>query len=226
MSLLYSLTLLAQNDSTTINNPNDVLLKNALQFQISSNFTLRSFQGSVISYKRNFSKRSALRFGLSLSTTFRSDERTDYFSPLDSIQSSRDVNDDLFSMIVRCQYVRQSPKKLNTTIFYGAGPLIGYEYNRTKSDQNNYNSESIYNNEVNTWRVGISFVLGAEWFIRKNMSLLAEYGLDALYEWRNDDSTARQHTSSGENKSVSERKSKIYHIGASSVKFGLSVYFY
>jgi hypothetical protein len=39
----------------------------SLQFQISNNFTLSSFQGSVISAKYHFSKQRAFRFGSAIS---------------------------------------------------------------------------------------------------------------------------------------------------------------
>ena len=39
----------------------------SLQFQISENFTLQSFQGSMISTKYHFTEKSALRTGLSIS---------------------------------------------------------------------------------------------------------------------------------------------------------------
>ncbi len=71
------------------------------------------------------------------------------------------------------------------------------------------------------WSLGISANLGAEWFATKNISFLAEYGLSLNYIWVKDSRTDKTAGIVVE----SENKSKIFNLSATSVKFGLSVYF-
>ncbi len=91
------MNLFAGDDST---DDAQFVEKRALLFQISNNFTLKSFQGSVISYQKWVSDNKSIRWGISLSGNVSKNEgnseEIDYSSYRDTIEivSKYSVNED------------------------------------------------------------------------------------------------------------------------------------
>ena len=198
----------------------------ALQFQITRNFTLSRFEGSVISAKRHFSDKKSLRFGLSLNASISDNEQNLTQSASDTLRQivKADADNDTQNIELSVQYVVYPSPAKEVNLFLGVGPMVGFNRRKSKTDSERGIPNPVESTSQMTskqWSIGVSAILGAEWFATKSISFLAEYGLSLNYIWLKDsrkDSTAGVVTES-------ENKSKFFNLSATSVKFGLSVYF-
>lgn len=234
-AILFLFTSAASSFAQTDNPERQYLSdsSSALQFQIGSNFTLSSFQGSTISYKYHLSRTSALRGGLSLDLSSGDrEDGTDNFAN-DTIYSISNGNTDSksFRIQIRMQYIYYFNPGSKFLLYTGAGPLFGYE-------KTNYKNETITNvpgfapamsiadQKRSSSYAGISGLLGVEWFASSGISLSAEYGLDIRYIWDKENQEQKRSQISYPNyRTVSSSKLTGWQIYGNSVKFGLSVYF-
>lgn len=185
----------------------------ALQFQIGQNFQLSSFQGSVISGKYNFSDRDALRLGVSI-TTNNQDQNglVNHHDQLDNYSST--MKNIINNFSIGLQYIRNNYYRWNINFYYGAGPIIGYNYNDNNTKDNFGNINRVMNTQ---WNYGISAMAGVEWYFLKDMSLSAEYGI--MYNYFQETMANTQPNTD------STTKIKGFLIQPLGVRFGLSVYF-
>ncbi|MCG8604204.1 hypothetical protein MJD09_04280 [bacterium] len=195
----------------------------SLQFQISNDFTLRSFQGGILSAKYHFSKQRALRFGLAISGSFQDREQTNQQFIDDNLGLEReaDTQTDLQSIDLITQYMFYStPKRLN---FYGGiGPIVGFSRNNGDIKERLDNGVmSTTKTEIKRWAIGVNTVIGGEWFAAKNISLLAEYTLQAIYDWRSDTQTRTIDNI----RDITQTDLKRLILDAQRVRFGVSIYF-
>lgn len=148
----------------------------ALQFQITNNFTLDDFQGSIISIKRHTSDRSAWRAGLSLDFDSSSVERS--VQP-DGAPAFTDADDGSNQGArLDLQYLRYTRAGSPVRFLFGGGPFAGISHSSTES----YRDGVTYRkDERDRWDAGVSGVLGAEWFVGAGLSLHAEYGFEFGY---------------------------------------------
>ena len=182
----------------------------ALQFQITDNFTLGAFEGSVLSAKRQLSESRALRLGLDINAvTSSQDERS--FAAGGSEDSQTDLNLDL-----DLQYVSYLNQEGLVRAYAGVGPTLGYGRTKIEETSDEQGSELTRN----TYLVGVVGLVGAEWFVRSNISLTAEYGALASYAAI---STQRVNVQNGN--VVGESDESRWRFGSRPVRFGVSVYF-
>lgn len=190
--------------------------KFALQFQISQNFTLASFQGTTFSGKYNIGTRSALRIGLSVDMN---DVKSEYTSnPVDTsaiFNGSSEQN--LLGITIRTQYLHYIPSEHNIAFFMGGGPFIGYTKGTMKSYENAYIPDFERKFETETFNAGIDLLIGVEWMFAEYMSLSAEYGIMFAYYSRED--------SNIDNFSEHSSNDTVYRISRGNLNFGLTVYF-
>jgi hypothetical protein len=176
-----------------------------LEFGVSSNFTLTSFQGTTISLGRYISDHEKIRFGANISmTTQRSENESFYYDTLGGAHPYGTANSYISNSIrLSLQYLSYETPYENIAIYFGVGPVAGYSYSR-------YDASYPWSYQYTAGVVG-SF--GAEWFFSKKLSLHAEYGLNATYAWTRSESETSKSTT------------KSFGIGGQSVLFGLSVHF-
>ena len=186
----------------------------ALQFQITHNFTLDAFQGSVLSAKYHSSAQNAWRAGLGFEFDSSTSERTTADAgvedpPLSSANSQQAVQLDL-------QYLRYANPDAKVQFLFGGGPLAGYG---SRSSEGYEDGVSRGRQENDRWNVGVSGVLGVEWFVASRVSIHAEYGVEFVYAkttvtTKNDllDTEGSQDTEG-------------WGIGPRDVLFGVSAYF-
>lgn len=115
----------SQGDSVKANNS----LKDgvwALQFQIGSNFTLNSFQGTVISGKYHLSSVCAIRAGLSLGVDGSKVETGNRYFLEDTLQrgSSEETSRNSQNFQLDVQYLQFVNSDEEIAFFFGCGPLI------------------------------------------------------------------------------------------------------
>lgn len=182
----------------------------ALQFRITENFQLSSFQGSTLSAKRHLSDGRAIRVGISLNGAVADVEHRTINVTTDSTTFESKIDENYQFVQLDAQYlIYPSPAK-KLTVFVGAGPL--FELSRSEAS----GREQWRLNKI--WSFGVSVVLGVEWFATKRISFLSEYSSALTYDIQISESTS----SSSDYKNEDERQALSFSY--SSVKFGLSVY--
>jgi hypothetical protein len=169
----------------------------SMQFKFMHDFMLTDFEGALISAKRHFTDKSALRFGLDLG-----------FS-----KSWTDPDTNTFAVGIAIQYIYYSSPNAPVNFYFGFGPML--EYDRFKTETEYYESYK-YERE---WSLGILGTWGVEWFATKNISFICEYGAGlerlSFYQERSADGGAHITT-------YDKSEVKLY---SNSVDFGISVYF-
>lgn len=175
----------------------------ALQFGIRSDLTLGTFESGSVSFKQQLSKRSALRYGVTIHY-FYSDSAGEYHATENelSVFYQRYVNPDAIAKF-----------------YWGTGPylLIGYQYGLHKYDD-------MYDERIQKqWGAGWYVVGGVEWFVTDVISLHVEYRGGALYSWHSYRFESMMPNSVVK---VWERDNSSFRFSNSdNVLFGLSVYF-
>ncbi|MCK4715619.1 MAG: hypothetical protein KAT54_02320 [Candidatus Marinimicrobia bacterium] len=194
---------------------NSMKFTKALQFQIDENFTLKDFQGALISFKKHLGNSRALRVGLSTGFQLYTDE----CHPEGTCSEVRKTDRHNFSLGIYSQYLFYSKSNSGIQFFWGAGPTI--EYSRIKSDIEYKRCNNItYKSGCVEYHIqgGLSGVMGVEWLFRENMSLSAEYGMYFSYNY------SKLKTTPDDEFKI-ENTNKSWGLGSNPIKFGLSIYF-
>ena len=203
--------------------------KHSVQFRFVYNFSLSDFQGSLLSYKYHFYDKIALRFGIGLglqdlSTT---EEKTNLSgdSSYITIESEGGRNGiDIISQIV---YYFTPEKEIK--LYAGLGPCYSYlevKEDISKIDTINIVYASIHEISSRKYDYGLSMIYGVEWFFRKNMSLLGEYGFRFYYrELRYEEKGFTYYPDQPDRFYIDNIESNGWILSSEAVKFGLSIYF-
>lgn len=197
--------------------------KYALQFQVSQNFTLSNFLGSVISGKYHFTNESSIRVGLGFSTNMDNRSSKDQYNLSPSIDDRvYETKSQSLNLVV--QYMVAPVLTDNIRFYCGIGPKWEVGYSKISSGQSDFTNGIHYYNRINRtsndYSIGLLCSAGVEWFFTKKMSLCAEYGLSYAYSYSkiNDDRFTSYYN-------TSDLKVYNYTFSADNVRFGLSVYF-
>ena len=182
----------------------------ALQFRISGDFRLSSFQGTVLSLKHHRSSKSAFRLGLGFDFYVSEESRVSTQTDTIIAGSEEKFDQNRQSIQLEFQYLRYPNPGPRLSYFVGVGPLIGF--NR-RYDQ----TSSVLAEETTTWLVGASGQFGVEWFATRSISFHAEYGAQITYLWLNREEVWSDH--------VRNVDANRWDISARSLLFGLSAYF-
>ena len=183
----------------------------ALQFQVKNNFTIGSFQGSILSGKYVFKNGKMLRAGLSLSNDTEDNNSS---QAKDTLINNNSSNHKKQTASFRLQYLFFFQGIENIYYYLGAGPYFGYSFEK----DSNVQSSSIGYQKIIQW--GLEGAFGVEWFFDKKFSLSAEYDVLGYYARINKESSYVQYNSKYVNNS---RIKKVVLSG--SVKLGISIYF-
>lgn len=165
----------------------------ALQFAVRGLFNLSSFQGGTLSYKKHFSSQSALRIGINIRLNSRAYEGSeewdntyryeDYEDSTDYLRFEEETydltdNSDIWSADIITQWIKYPEARNDVQPYWGVGPTLSYSYHNEDDESASMDSTAdprFYRYTSFSYGVGVSGVLGLEWFFRKNMSLTAEY---------------------------------------------------
>jgi hypothetical protein len=198
--------------------------KFALQFQISENFTLTSFQGATLSGKYHPGKRSALRLGIELFSNnwnYDSEENTIDTSNV-NFWTKGNEDGNYIGITINFQYLAYLVSMEDIGFYFGSGPTFSYG-KWEKEDGYSYsipNDFSASSSDKSIW-IGLDVIAGIEWSFYRNMSLSAEYGLEFSYRH----GTEKYSTKNEFKTTTNERTYESFNIGADYVNFGISVYF-
>lgn len=153
----------------------------------------------------------------------------------DTLRQERERDDENNSQgfDLNLQYLVYPSPEARVNVFLGAGPFFRFTHsdNESRGIDKAYDTvittyQFIYETEFNRWSTGVSGILGAEWFVNKNISLHAEYGF--FFDYGVDKYTnrnTRAFFTGAVQTSESEDKRNTFKFGQGPVKFGLSVYF-
>lgn len=192
----------------------------SFQFEVTEDFTLKDFNGLLLSIKKHTSAGKAFRLGLGISGSITDFDLTNTYQQ-DTLfqQFNRDADLDAQRFDFLLQYLSYPSPDADVNLFLGGGPLVQYSHAGSKSGYGG----SISKSDQITWVAGIAGLLGAEWFATKSISFLAEYGLALEYQLRKNTSTYQ--ISSTNYSSKNEQKETSLRVNPAAVKIGLSVYF-
>lgn len=217
----------------------------ALQFRITGNFNLGSFQGSVLSAKYHFRPNEALRFGVSFLGQTSDTERTSRTDIVtDDSNGRRQTGNDqvttvdlgTYNLGLELQYVHYPSSSREVLFFWGAGPSVAWSRNETEQKTELMSSQimSVESEKVirRTREAGGQGLLGAEWFATRRISLTAEYGFAVTYFWTREEgrreTVSTQETSgAGTTNRLTEDttlKGSGWRLTPSLVRFGLTLY--
>ncbi|MCK4296918.1 MAG: hypothetical protein KAX28_09740 [Candidatus Marinimicrobia bacterium] len=212
-------TILFSNAFSQEDINNSMKFSKALQFQIDENFTLKDFQGAIISFKKHLVNSRALRIGLS--TDFQMNtSNSDVYHPEDTLSSARKIDGIDFSLGIFSQYLFYSKSNSGIQFFWGAGPTIGYSRKKSDIEGKIFNNICIDKAGYVEYHMqgGLSGVMGVKWLFRENMSLSAEYGMYFSYNY------SKFKTTRNDEFKI-ENINKSLRLGSNPIKFGLSIYF-
>lgn len=187
----------------------------ALLFQISNNFTLRSFEGGMISFKRHFSEKKALRIGISFSGNHYEYKQQRVSNPPDSTNYKHNNVTSSVETSAYATFVRYFNPKRKVKSYLGLGFSVGYDH--SFRSYYNYNEPG-----MNEWTIGPHGLFGVEWFPCASISIIAEYNCSGFISF------GKGYTLKSKNSTGTIYKSTAktfgYGFGQQAVRFGLSVY--
>ncbi len=190
----------------------------ALQFRISSNFTLKDFSGTLISFQRTLSNRNAIRWGLSLAGGFHKRKGD---------PEGHRTNTRRLTITVSMNYLWYSHIHHKIRLYYGGGPMVSFGYYHSKNTQ--ISDPGIAKKTISSvsGKVGVTGVAGVEWFVRPNISLIAEYVPELTTSYGNTIRRFSSNDSGGKFKTNlrTQKSTTNIHLGSAPVRFGVSVYF-
>lgn len=203
-SVLSASVLHAQQaDSVQTLQPGD----HALQFQITENFDLSSFSGTLISYKYQKTRSKAARIGVSINGLIEDGEFSDPTEETDNL----DLRFNLGLSYTWMHYVNPDAE---IKFYYGYGPGVNIGYNKSELEDENRSST------IKRSRFGIAGIgyTGVEWFFSELMSIHAEYGASVRFIYIK----SENNISNGPQR---ESTKKAVRFGGDGVRFGISVHF-
>jgi hypothetical protein len=191
----------------------------ALQFGVTGNFTLGTFDAKSISFKQHLSDKRAIRIGVNFSGSI--DQKGDsheyfYYDSLTLLSNASYNPTYNLGVSVSAQYLWYM-KTVERFFFYlGAGPYASY----SRSGPTGTPSSGTWNkNEA--WSLGVGGSAGVECFVYSRISLHAEY--QALLTYTSTHGSTRY--SSASRFETTSTWDKYLNLSSQKVVFGISVYF-
>jgi opacity protein-like surface antigen len=198
----------------------------ALQFQIGSNFTLTSFQGAALSYKHHLKPLRAIRVGSELSLSKSNFDLTevDSVGDLETLSKSDQTR---YYVRFNTQLIWYSESYSGISFFYGVGPFLGFSKSEKKDELvSPYPGHRTNLDETKTgWSLGLTGLVGVEWFVSKSISLHAEYRISLGYSREKREYNRTTISQTGKSYITGNETIKFRQLSSDGVRFGLSVYF-
>jgi hypothetical protein len=201
----------------------------AMQFRIGPNFSLKSFQGSLISYQKQLTAKKARRIGISISTDLKKDDnllKDERYNLSDSnyttVKYTGSKVDNSLNLSISYQIIKNESFRSGFFLYWGFGPILKFDrkkYHIFKLGEDSHDKYLTTNIQL-----GLASVVGVEWFIKENMSLLAEYDPIMLAGYEHNENHFEEHYPSGvyQKRDVTSEGSSFSI--SSDVKLGISIY--
>ena len=183
----------------------------SFRFVVHEGFKFETFEGTDFSLQYHINKSHAIRLGISPDIEKADVETTEAYS--DEFYQVETIRK---SLGVTALFLSQIKRNGVTLLYWGIGPHV-YRYDDQNDrilSSNGVTSESHYSQP--SWAFGAQLVLGCEVFLKENISLVAEYGLNVMYE-----SITLSQVYANQS---SESERKIFTLINQPVRIGVSVY--
>lgn len=230
MLFLFS-AMFAQTDSTEVYNNSLKKGSKSLQFRVTNNFTLSSFDGSDLSIKRHTSAKSAQRLGIGIIANFDSNDGGTINENGGIRSQDSDATSSEFDISMNVLWLKYFSPDKRMSFYWGVGPSGGFTLdNGETTNTNTFQDASMSIRNVKTDRtsfsVGGDLVFGTEFFLHKKISLTAEYRSSNSFIRITEDRNVEETDSFG-NESTQESNVGInrFSLGSSTAYLGLSAYF-
>jgi len=200
----------------------------SLQFQITGEIGLKPFNGMIVSVKRHFSERSALRLGVRLDFDWNSNATSALTEVADTVYDWQDLTEerDYQQFMIDLSYLRYVKPGSYVNFFWGAGPLVGFSRStRTAERTRGENISSTVDEYMRSWSIGALGLVGVEWFLSKSFSFHAEYRASFAYSSSVAEQNALEVHPPNSQNYHSENEGDRWDFQSMSVILGLSVYF-
>lgn len=184
----------------------------ALQFAVGENFTLESFSGSTLSLKWHLSAPSALQSGITVETSSSDRE-------MDTEEGTQQDSNDSRRLTLSLSYVNYpllGHRETSIEPFFAVGPQFSYV---DSSSERTLNDSLEVRQSSKGWALGLGAMLGAEWFVHRQIGLHAAYRVGGVFQR---ETFKRQ---LGGEEEEEGPKDERFAIQANGVRFGVSVYF-
>ena len=204
-----------------------VFPKKSLQFSVHTYNGLGTFEGGLISAKYHLSNTLAFRFGLDASMSMsNTNKKKDGFYG-DSLNITNENQADIArnSFMFVSAFIHYFNPNDAFKLYAGIGPVFGVNF-RSRNTEYIDPQGSDSDNTLTQYSVGLQTEYGLEWFFRKNMSLMAQYGFRVLYSWSSGEETSEHVYSNGEKDIYTTTiNSWDFMLNTGITHFGVSVYF-
>ena len=193
----------------------------ALQFGVTGNFTLGTFDGKSISFKQQLTATKAIRIGVSFSGAIdqKGESHENYYNDSLTLLSNGSYRPTYnVGLAVSAQYLWYMSAVDRFFFYLGAGPYASYSRNGSLTGSSGSSSKT----EI--WSAGAGGTAGIECFVFSRVSLHAEYTTLLTYTSTHSSSTYIYHGSYSRSE-TSGSWDKILNLSSGRVVFGLSVYF-
>lgn len=193
----------------------DLSGKFALLFQLGNNFNLSNFEGTTFSAKYQFDHKSAVRFSVSTGINANYSEEVQIY---DGDVIVKEVGDsDVLNIGFNATYLRYLRSFDDIKFYLGGGIDLGVRETKVDS-KHEITGDSFYStNILNSY--GVQIVIGVEWFVKNNISFLAEYA--SSYAYRVEDYSQPY----GDYTRIKHTRIERWEFANHGAKIGLSLYF-
>jgi len=159
----------------------------------------------------------------------------------DNIKLTDELDNDMQSLSAeateKAHFLRMSAHYLfyprstkSVHVFFGTGPFFGLLMQNQNAGSQDLNmdppqEDRVTEMELDSWMLGASFIIGVEWFLKKEISLTAEYGTSFSYTHSR---IEREMEGLVDQEMISQTTTQDvshYKFEAKQVKFGVSFYF-
>ncbi len=190
--------------------------KSALLFEIIGDFDLTSFEGANISFKHHYTDNRAYRIGLGVAVSHENRDEDGSGSRWTETEVSRE------SITLTALKLYYNDLNKRASFYWGLGPRIGYSHDKDNYDTPAWEDDYSRRYTYDRANAGILGVVGVEWFLARELSLLAQYGTTLDYNWSRNEYEERD--SEPDYSNFRNQESSIVKLQADAVRFGLSLY--
>ena len=193
----------------------------ALQFQLGDNFKLTNFNGYTFSGKYHLSK-FAIRVGAEVGSFNRQNNRTAFNA--DTLLSNNTFEYHSINIRINLQGLYYLSVYKDIAAYVGGGPFFAFN-KLNKAVFYNPNTLDKTTEKENATEIGLTALIGVEWFVKENIGLSAEYGIDFSNFHSTSDSFSEQYNGENTFKTFRNSEFKIFQVYANSAKLGIVIYF-
>lgn len=196
----------------------------AIQFGISNNFQLATFQGASLAAYRQTGPGSALRFAV---TALGSRSDTDQYDPR-TLSTRSTAGSGNSATVAATGYAIREVGSGGTRLYYGAGPsaslgLTGSDLTQIVTYPSDSPDTTWTDRSGNSWGVGVAGVTGVAWDVKPAITLFAEYGADLMFNYRRNETETRRSYSVFEDRTVTKQRQVAFT--SRGVRFGMTAWF-